>query len=403
MTMNYREDHILVAASEFRPGDVERLNQVLADAALGRPLRDPGASSAAASEGGLVRIPVSGADPLAIRDTVHAHVQQGGGELPALIPDFQSTAGTVEEGTFFAAGLKSGHGVAAWLPAPADEMPASPSWSPAGDHPVIALLDSGVRSHAWLPAHGGSPFVIDAARELCWPSAVPEDDPAKQPYPPGTHWGHGTFIAGLICQAAPSAQILSMRVMDSAGQVADSTVADALNWLADHAHDVPVDIVLMAFGRRREQAYDPGLDHVRNAISRVAAPGLKIVASAGNDGSTEPVYPAAFAADDDLSSSMVSVGSRLSDCEWAPYSNRGPWVLEARNGTNTISTHPQTFHGAGRQQVAAPPITDIHDMFPDQNGFAWWSGTSFAAAIYAGQLAGALPGGRGLPELATEP
>ena len=177
MTMNYREDHILVAASEFRPGDVDRLNQILADAALGRPLRDPGASSAAASEGGLVRIPVSGADPLAIRDTVQAHVQQGGGELPTLIPDFNSTAGTTGEGRFFAAGLKSGHGVAAWLPAPADEMPASPSWSPSGDHPLIALLDSGVHPHDWLPAQGGRRSSSTQTREPGWPSQVPEDQP----------------------------------------------------------------------------------------------------------------------------------------------------------------------------------------------------------------------------------
>jgi Subtilase family len=399
MTMNYREDHILVAASEFRPGDVTRLNQVLADAALGRPLRDPAASSAAASEGDLVRIPVSGADPLAIRDTVQAHVQQGGGELPTPILDHNSTAGT-DEGMFFTAGgLKSGHGVAAWLPAPADEMLPRPSWSPPADHPVIALLDSGVHPHNWLPAGGGSPFVIDAAGQHDWVSPVPEDQPTKQPYPPGTHWGHGTFIAGLIRQTAPGAQILSMRVMDSAGQVTDYAVACALKWLADNAHHVHVDIVLMAFGRRREQPHDHGLNHVRKAISRVAAPGLKIVASAGNDGSTEPVYPAAFAADDDLSSSVVSVGSRISDKPpvWAPYSNRGPWVLEARNGTNTISTHPQTFHRAGYDQLAQPPITGSHDMFPDQNGYAWWSGTSFAAAIYAGQLAAARPGGNGLP------
>ena len=227
---------------------------------------------------------------------------------------------------------------------------------------------------------------------------------AEQPYPPGTHWSHGTFIAGLICQAAPGAQILSLRVMDSAGKVADSAVAAALNWLADHAHDVPVDVVLMAFGRRREHPHDHGLNHVRKAISRVAAaPGLKIVASAGNDGSRDPVYPAAFAVNDDLSSSVVSVGSRLSASEWAPYSNRGPWVVEARNGTNTISTNPQTFYGAGHDQVKPPPITDIHDMFPDQNTFAWWSGTSFAAAIYAGQLAGARRGGQGLPSPAGEP
>jgi hypothetical protein len=405
MTMNYQEGHILVAASEFRPGDVDRLNQVLADAALGRPLRDPGASSAAVKQGGLVRIPVSGADPLAIQDTVQAHVQQGGGELPTLIADFNSSAGT-DKGTFFAAGLKSGHGVAAWLPAPADEMPPKNSWSPSAAHPVIAVLDSGVHTHNWLPAEGGPPFVIDpvvidpAGKRDCWVSPVPEDQPTKQPYPPGTHWGHGTFIAGLICQAAPGAQILSMRVMDSAGQVADSAVASALKWLADKADDVHVDIVLMAFGRRREQPHDHGLNHVRKAISRVAAPGLKIVASAGNDGSTEPVYPAAFATDDDLSSSVVSVGSRIADKPekvWAPYSNRGPWVLEARNGTNTISTHPQTFRQAGQHQVAPPPITDTHDMVPDQNGYAWWTGTSFAAAIYAGQLARALPGGQGPP------
>ena len=399
MTMNYRDDHILVAASEFQPGDVDRLNRVLAKAELGRPLRDPGASSAAVTQGGLIPIPVDGADPLAIRDTVAAHVQQGGEALPAPILDHTSDAGTTDEGMFFAAGKKSGHGVAAWLPAPEDEMPPSPAWSPSGDHPVIALLDSGVHPHDWLPAKGGSPFVIDAERELDWPAQLPEDQPAKQPYPPGTHWGHGTFIAGLICQAAPRAQILSLRVMDARGQVADSAVAAALTWLADNAHHVPVDIVLMAFGRRREHPHDPGLAYVRKALSRVAAvPGLKIVASAGNDGSTEPVYPAAFAVDDDLSSSMVSVGSRISEKEWAPYSNRGPWVVAARNGTNTISTNPQTFHRAGYDQVKPPPpITDIHDMFPDQNTFAWWSGTSFAAAIYAGQLAGARPGGQGLP------
>jgi subtilisin family serine protease len=398
MTMNYQEDHILVEASEFRPGDVARLNQVLADAALGRPLRDPEASSVAIDQDALIQIPVSGADPLAIRDAVAAHVQRGGDELPTLIADFKSRAGT-SEGTFFAAGKKSGHGVAAWLPAPQDEMPPGPSWSPSGDPPVIALLDSGVHPHPWLSATGGLPFVIDAAAlDQGWHSPVPEDQPDKQPYPPGSHWGHGTFIAGLIRQAAPGAKILSMRVMDSAGQVADCAVACALNWLADHAHDHPVDIVLMAFGRRRESPQDDGLDHVRKAISRVAAvPGLKIVVSAGNDGSTEPVYPAAFAIDNDLSSSMVSVGSRLSDSEWAPYSNRGPWVLEARNGTNTISTLPQTFLQAGQFQVSQPPITNIHDMFLAPNGYAWWSGTSFAAAIYAGQLAAARPGGQGLP------
>ena len=38
MTMNYRKDHVLVRASEFRPGDIGRLNEILDDARLGQPL-----------------------------------------------------------------------------------------------------------------------------------------------------------------------------------------------------------------------------------------------------------------------------------------------------------------------------------------------------------------------------
>ena len=142
MTMNYRDDHILVAASEFRPGDVDRLNQVLAGAALGRPLRDPGASSPAAAQGGLIPIPVDGADPLAIRDATAAHVQQGGGELPALIPDFTSVVGTTDEGTFFAAGKKSGHGwqipttsrsiSCCWPSGGAGNIPMTTAWTMSG-------------------------------------------------------------------------------------------------------------------------------------------------------------------------------------------------------------------------------------------------------------------------------
>ena len=118
---------------------------------------------------------------------------------------------------------------------------------------MIALLDSGVHPHAGCPRRAACrSSSTPAALDQGWHSPVPEDQPDKQPYPPGSHWGHGTFIAGLIRQAAPGAQILSMRVMDSAGQVADCAVASALNWLADQAHDVPVDIVLMAFGRAPE-------------------------------------------------------------------------------------------------------------------------------------------------------
>ena len=123
----------------------------------------------------------------------------------------------------------------------------------SGGHPVIALLDSGVAAHNWLPgADGGSPFVIDAGASTAGPARIRKTSRTGWRYDLpdyGSHWSHATFIAGLICQAAPSAQILSLRVMDKQGKGRrQSEVVNALTWLADNAHHVPVDIVLMAFG-----------------------------------------------------------------------------------------------------------------------------------------------------------
>ena len=83
--------------------------------------------------------------------------------------DQQFSAGTVEDGArltklyappdFTGEGKKSGHGSVAWLPAPDTELPSVP-WQPQRP-PVIALLDSGVQTHSWLPATAtrGSPWM----------------------------------------------------------------------------------------------------------------------------------------------------------------------------------------------------------------------------------------------------
>ena len=86
-----------------------------------------------------------------------------------------------------------------------------------------------------------------------------------------------------------------MRVMDSAGHVDDGDVVNALTWLARHDAVRP-DIVLMAFGRRAA-GDDPILADLRGAVQTLTDQGVKVVASAGNDGSDQPVYPAAFAAE----------------------------------------------------------------------------------------------------------
>jgi hypothetical protein len=406
MTVNYREDRILARASELRPGDIDRLNKILEDAGIGRPLRHPEAGSAAAGVSDLAVLPVVGADPMAVRDAVRAFIRQGGGELPTLVLDSQYNAGTVEDGAretdlFDASGKKSGHGTIAWLPAPAYEMPDTPP-GPHG-HPVIALLDSGVQPHDWLSADGDPPFVIDAAEKYGWSAPGLGPDPGKEPVPRyGSHWGHATFIAGLIRLTAPDAQLLSMRVMNIEGKVSESDVVNALEWLADPDHhpDLTVDIVLMCFGRQAD-AGDHDLDLLRGSIKAFSSGNVRFVASAGNNGAETPVYPAAFAAEQGLP--VVSVGALATPTQRAPYSNSGPWVQEWRKGTNILSVMPLTTKNIGGKRVTAQAASDAPDVTATGNGYAWWSGTSFAAAIYAGQLAQRMSAAQVLPEPGAAP
>jgi Subtilase family len=320
--------------------------------------------------------------------------------------DRQYGAGTVEhsarESKLFAAdGKKSGHGTIAWLPAPAYEMPAGPLWQPSPRPPVIALLDTGVRQHPWLPEGGEQPFVLQA-EDYGWQSPIPDDAAPDADEDYRSHWGHATFIAGLIRLAAPSAQVLSMRVMKSDGKVSEDDAADALYWLADSREAPGIDIVLMAFGRQDDPG-DYDLEKLRAPIKKLSDRGVRLVASAGNDGAERPVYPAAFAAEPELSyqsrRAVISVGALASPTERAPYSNSGPWVAEWRRGTNIISIMPLTTKSSDDHT----PDSDAASAPASGNGYAWWSGTSFAAAVAAGKLAASLPPGQALPESAGGP
>lgn len=400
--------HVLARTSELGPGAIDLLNQALDDAGLGRPLVDR--SDSPPSGLALTRVPIeTRADPLAIQNAVQT-ARTANPSLPALFADRQAEAGTIAPGAlwegrtpgpFMADGKKSGHSFGGWVPAPDEELEDPETWDPAAQHPVIALLDSGVQRHAWLiGAHDpllpeDLPFLQDADGMDGWTSPIGPVAlfPALAgPEPKGTHWGHGTFIAGLIRQAAPQARILSMRVMNSAGQVDDSAAINALTWLSNRA--TPPDIVLMAFGRRRAEPRDSLLDDLRGAVSKLTKAGdVKIVASAGNDGSDEPFYPAAFATEPGLP--VISVGALRTPTTMEPYSNHGPWVRVAWIGSDIVSIHPLTITGAGKNQIAHPLEDRGTPMIADS--YAWWSGTSFAAALVAARLARGESPGLSLP------
>jgi len=182
MTTNYRKDHVLVRADAFRPGDIGRLNDILDGEKLGRPLGEP-----AGGQAPLISVPIlDGTDPADIQAAVQTAIAAAGpgSGPPELRTNPVSHAGTVAAGGFFTAnGKKSGHGMG-WVPAPIGELPTATTPDPAGPHPVIALLDSGVQPHPWLS--GQSPFVFPDVLDPAAPASPPPppdtDGPASPPF-----------------------------------------------------------------------------------------------------------------------------------------------------------------------------------------------------------------------------
>jgi Subtilase family len=290
-------------------------------------------------------------------------------------------------------------------------LAAAPPWRPAGQvpgrrHPVVALLDTGVDAHGWLgagnQATNGDRFCVDA-QDLGFVPAGPAlpargaGDTSPHDGQLDTHAGHGTFIAGLIRQVAPDAQVLSLHAMHGDGVLDEETVNSALQWLLERvrrAGDAPelfVDVICLAFGYYEQQPSDNrSTAHLRQLLGELGDLGVRVVASAGNHGSDAQVLPAAFAdqryqdAGTAPATQLISVGALNPDGSRAAYSNFGDWVRAWEVGTALMSTIP-IF---GTEQDAS--VVAEFDPANLVDGFARWGGTSFAAAAFAARLAQAL-------------
>ena len=89
-------------------------------------------------------------------------------------------------------------------------------------------------------------------------------------------------MASLALAADPSARIMPVQVLDSAGLGKDSDIVKGLVWAADHGANV----ILMSFAGA---GYSPDL---QRAINYAWSKGAVVVAATGNSGSATPTYPA---------------------------------------------------------------------------------------------------------------
>jgi len=232
-------------------------------------------------------------------------------------------------------------------------------------------------------------------------------------------FGHGTFIAGLIRQSCPDADLLSLKLMGPDGVVDEFALLSALAALCDRqsAAQEPggdpsqaVDVLSISLGYYHEEPGDVASDlKLRKALDVLRSQGILVAAAAGNNSTVRPMYPAGFSnfrdgsfvvgAEEDAGwPPLVSVGALNPDRSVALFSNGGSAVACHCPGAALVSTLPVVDSSSqAAVSMGAPDGEDRvapgwrANLDPDNyTGFGTWSGTSFAAPVMAGAAAQAL-------------
>jgi hypothetical protein len=190
--------------------------------------------------------------------------------------------------------------------------------------------------------------------------------------------GHGTFTAGIVRQLSSTCEIVVYRFtrMDGLGTDADAA-AMLIKAADDAAAEAPGQrlIINASFGAPAVDGEPPLA--LREAVDYIAQrhPDVLIVASAGNDGNDQRLYPAGFDRPN-----VRAVGALNPDLSRADFSNHGDWVHCSAVGVGVVSTFVQGL---------TPPEAGLGIPDVDFPAMPWatWTGTSFTAPQVSGAVA----------------
>ena len=157
-----------------------------------------------------------------------------------------------------------------------------------------------------------------------------------------TAFGHGTMTSGLIHLVAPKAKILPLKAFSSDGTGELSNIISALYYAVQHHANV----VNMSFDLTSSS---PALNQ---AVTYANKAGVVLVAAAGNEGTSAPVYPAA------LNGYVIGIASTTnwdSRSSFSNYGSRDVWI--AAPGENIVSTFPGgTYASASGTSFSSPIV-----------------------------------------------
>jgi subtilisin family serine protease len=163
-------------------------------------------------------------------------------------------------------------------------------------------------------------------------------------------------------------------LLNGRGDANELDIVATLNAIS--ARKPPVALVNLSFGGYA--SVDMGV--LAEAVRKLQAAGTVVVASAGNDATCRPSFPAAFPG-------VVSVGA-LGPNGPAPFTNYGPWVRACAPGVDIVSS----FFVRWKPRQGDKELKE----------WVRWSGTSFAAPAVVGALARAMGDGTLTPRQAVE-
>jgi hypothetical protein len=206
---------------------------------------------------------------------------------------------------------------------------------------VVAVIDTGVNYN-----HEDLTSKVTLGYNFVAETSDPNDDN-----------GHGSEVAGIIGANTNNAigiaglgwstQILAVKVLYSTGTGEVYDVAQGIQYAADRAQ-----ILNLSLGD-----YEPSILYT-NAVNYAVEQGCLVIAAAGNDGTSQKVYPAAC-------SGVVAVAATDQDDKRSVWSssqssNYGTWITVCAPGTSIYSTRlGNSYYSASGTSMATPYVAGL--------------------------------------------
>ncbi len=153
--------------------------------------------------------------------------------------------------------------------------------------------------------------------------------------------GHGTHVAGIIASAndgngivgvAPEALIMPIKVIRDSNSKSEVASSEAFARGIIYAVDSGADVINMSLGWPKSLE----TQYLLKAVSYALSKNVIIVAAAGNNNSTEPLFPCAY-------DGVICAGSSTLNGDYAGFSNFGGHVDTIAPGEGILSLYPTLY------------------------------------------------------------